>query len=52
MLRETRCFDSEDEDGTFSWPDNFQSFISQGLCYYCWGVGGGGGCAGDVAAAS
>ena len=44
MLRETGCFDSEDEDGTFSWPENFQPFISQGLYDY-WG---GGSCASDM----
>ena len=32
MLRETGCFDSEDENATFSWPENFQPFISEGLC--------------------
>ena len=30
-LRETGCFDVEDDKESFSWPQNFQPFINQGL---------------------
>ena len=32
MLRESGCFDSEDDKESFSWPGNFQPFINKGLC--------------------
>lgn len=33
MLRESGCFDSKDSKESFSWPENFQPFVNDGLCF-------------------
>ena len=38
VLHESGCFDSEDGSKTFSWPENFQPFISEGLCSDLYGT--------------